>query len=286
MTAIPATQQASFAIERSGRALIDKKSFVFTHTLAGHPLFTVEKLLEVAKAASRRAGDLYFDAGDIKVDQKWGSIPLSEMTYVQALKRIETAGAWMIMKHVESDPAYQDVLDGCTRSVMEAAGPLGALLSKPEMLVIVSSPNRVTPFHMDGECNFLVQVAGTKTVRVYDRSNPEVLTEEEKENFYTCDEFAANYKPGVDRHAHQVELAPGQGVHIPVIFPHWVQNGPEVSVSLSINYEFPDSYRADYYRANRTLRKFGIKPKPVGASAWGDAWKMRLYRMLGSPKKG
>lgn len=277
---------ARFAIEDAGRALIDKESFVFTHTLAGHPLFTVEKLMEVAKQASRRPGDLYFDAGDIKVDQKWGSIPLSEMTYLQALKRIESAGAWMIMKHVESDPAYQEVLDGCTRSVMEAAGPLGQLLSKPEMLVIVSSPNRVTPFHMDGECNFLVQVAGTKTVRVYNRANREVLTEEEIENFYTCDDFAANYKPGIDRFAHQVELQPGQGVHIPVIFPHWVQNGPEVSVSLSINYEFPDSYRADYYRANRLLRRYGWKPKDIGQGGWSEAWKLRLYRMMGSPKKG
>lgn len=286
-TSMAATNQAaSFAIEAAGRSMIDKRSFVFTHSLAGHPLFSVEKLLEVAKSASRRPGDLYFDAGDIKVDQKWGSIPLSEMTYVQALKRIETAGAWMIMKHVESDPAYQEVLDGCTRSVLEAAGPLGKLLSKPEMLVIVSSPNRVTPFHMDGECNFLVQVAGTKTVRVYDRSNREVLTEEEIENFYTCDDFAANYKPGIDRHAHQVELKPGEGVHIPVIFPHWVQNGPEVSVSLSINYELPDFYRADYFRANRMMRKFGMKPKPVGASAWGDSWKLKMYRLFGSKQKG
>jgi hypothetical protein len=283
MTPVSTTAPSAFSISAAGRALVDRQSFVFEHSLAGHPLFTLEKLLEVAKSASRRPGDLYFDAGDIRIDQKWGSIPLSELTYVQALKRIETAGAWMIMKHVEEDPAYKEVLDGCTKSVLEAAGPLAALLSKPEMLVIVSSPRRVTPFHMDGECNFLVQVAGSKTVRVFDRDNRAVLTEEEVENFYTVDDFAATYKPDIDRHAQQYELTPGWGVHIPVNFPHWVQNGPEVSVSLSINYEFPESYRADYYRANRMLRNFGWSPAPVGGSRWKDKLKRSLYYALGKP---
>ena len=38
-----------------------------------------------------------------------------------------------------------------------------------------------------------------------------------------------------------IELLPGQGVHIPVDAPHWVRNGPVVSVSLNINFHYLDA---------------------------------------------
>jgi hypothetical protein len=37
-------------------------------------------------------------------------------------------------------------------------------------------------------------------------------------------------------HADQFTLAPGMGVHIPTNTLHWVQNGNNVSISVSINY--------------------------------------------------
>jgi len=66
------------------------------------------------------------------------------------------------------------------------------------MLIIVSSPNRITPFHFDGEVAFLLQTQGTKIIRMYDRSDRTVVTEEEVERFYTVDKFAGTYKPGME----------------------------------------------------------------------------------------
>lgn len=258
----------------------DSEPFVFSHQLAAHPLFRVEELLELVKSVSKRPGDLYYDAGDVRVDQKWGTIPVTSMTHEEVLSRIETAGAWLIMKHVEEDPRYGKILKDYTDAILEVAPPeKRKLLRNPEMLIIVSSPNRITPFHIDGECNFLLQVQGHKTVRVFDRSNRSVLTEEEIERFYTVDGFAANFKPGIDEHAHQFELTPGKAIHIPVLCPHWVRNGSEVSVSISVNYEFPDWYRADLYRANWHIRRAGFKPTPPG-SKLRDAVKRLSYKSI------
>jgi hypothetical protein len=134
---------------------------------------------------------------------------------------------------------------------------------------------------MDGECNFLLQVQGSKKVRVFSKHDRSVLTEEEIERFYTTDIFAANYKDTcVDEKANVVELTPGKAVHIPVNAPHWVQNGTGVSVSISVNYELPDWMRADLYRCNSLIRRLGMTPTPPGHSAFRDAMKRNIYGQI------
>jgi hypothetical protein len=68
-------------------------------------------------------------------------------------------------------------------------------------------------------------------------------------------------------------LQPGDGVHIPVNCPHWLKNDNNVSISLSVNFQYPDSARGNLYRANYALRKLGIRPTPPGQSPWRDDFK-------------
>lgn len=170
------------------RGALNRRPFRLHHSLAHHPAFQLERLIAEAREATKRPSDLYFDSGDVSVDQKWGKIPVSELSYEEVLQRIEHSRAWLIMKHMEVDPEYASILRSCTESVLELAPePLRSQISSPEMLIIVSSPGRITPFHIDAELNFLVQIRGTKTARVFDRSHRTVLTEEEIERFYTVD---------------------------------------------------------------------------------------------------
>ena len=50
-----------------------------------------------------------------------------------------------------------------------------------------------------------------------------------------------------------------------------------MSVSVSLNFQFIDSYRADKYRANYYLRRFGLRPNPPGYSKWRDRAKVITY---------
>jgi hypothetical protein len=61
-------------------------------------------------------------------------------------------------------------------------------------------------------------------------------------------------------------LEPGTGVHIPVNCPHWLQNGDDISISLSVNFQFLDSVRANLYRANYMLRRLGLSPSMPGTN--------------------
>jgi hypothetical protein len=147
------------------------------------------------------------------------------------------------------------------------------MIMQEDIIIFVTSPKRVSTYHIDRECNFLLQIRGTKTLHVFDREDREVLSEEEIERFWTVDHNAAAYKPHLQNRATSYRLTPGTGVHIPVNCPHWLENDDNVSVSLSVNFQFKDSVRANPYRANFLLRKIGLHPTPPGKSAALDSLK-------------
>ena len=56
--------------ELSGR--FDREHFEISHTLAEHPLLQIPELMQLAERTIKtRPADIYYDAGDIKVDQRW-----------------------------------------------------------------------------------------------------------------------------------------------------------------------------------------------------------------------
>jgi len=135
-------------------------------------------------------------------------------------------------------------------------------MQRREGFIFLSSPGAVTPFHIDSEYNFLLQVRGSKTVSMWDPADRFVLPEEELERFYAT--FVHRNLPWRDvfqTTAFVLPLAPGEGLHFPVTVPHWVKNGPEVSVSFSITFRTADSERRELlYKANARLRKLGLSP--------------------------
>lgn len=265
------------------RLALHRRPFLVRHPLAFHPLFRTEALVALAQDAARRPGDLYLDAGPVGINDKWGNIPVPDMPVQDVIARIATAGAWIIMKHVEKNPDYKAVLDVFADFVRDIAGPRGApLLLSPEMLVLITSPNRLTPFHFDAEPNFLVQIVGEKDVWICDPDDTTIITEEEKERYYAGDRAAASFKPHAPSRAWRFRLKPGDAVHIPTHGAHWVQNCDNLSVSLSLNFEFPAWMYRDVYRANHFMRRMGLSPAPAGGGA--DRVKAVTVRSLASAK--
>ena len=256
------------------RSMLHRKTFALSHKLAGHPLFALEALIDVAKAASKRPNDLYYDAGDVKVTDKWGRIPVPDRPVDQIIDRIENAGAWIIMKHVDIDPAYAAVLDEFAGFVRELSLPHERhLINNPEMLVLITSPNRVTSFHFDAEINFLVQIQGSKQVWVGDPNDRETVSDLDIERYYAGFRNAGTYKPGVEDRATRYHLQPGEAVHIPTHAAHWVKNDNNISISLSLNFELPASLYRHVCLANYCLRRLGMNPKPPGSGPVTDRLK-------------
>jgi hypothetical protein len=265
------------------RAALHKKAFRLTHPLAGNPLFSVQALVSAAQdAARKRPRDVYMDAGKVSVYDKWGKIPVPELPVDEVIKRLETADAWIVVKNVETDPKYRGVLGEWTAFARSVAGPEGArLFTKPEIDVIMTSPRRVTPCHFDRQINFLVQLQGAKDVWVAD---PRDTTDREVEHHYTVRLTCGNHTPQVEARASKFLLAPGEGVHIPTHAKHWVTNRDEISVSLSLNFEFPEWVHG-VYRTNFFLRRLGLSPRPPGQGLVGDRLKGTIGTILGRTKR-
>jgi hypothetical protein len=255
---------------------VDQRDFAFDHRLCDDALFDLDRLRRLAgDILQQRPRDLYFDAGSIGPSQRWTDMGPGGLTVFDAFDRIGTADAWIILRRAHLDPNYAGLLESCMADILRAGGPeMARQMVSQEALIIITSPRRVTAFHIDRECGFLLQVRGNKAISLFNREDREVLPEEEIELFWTRDNNAPRYRPQLQDRATVYRLQPGCGVHIPVNAPHWIQNGDNISVSVNINFAWPEARRGHLYRANYQLRQFGLTPTPPFQSPLRDRLKM------------
>ena len=252
----------------------DSKPFEFHHSFDGsHPLFQLDRLRHLLTDPRTRCG-VYYDAGEIRVDQRWDSVPEKTKPVEEVFDLIDHSGAWIILRRIHKDPEYNAILEDCLDEVKRLSGrSIDQDKKSQEAMIFLTSPLRVTSYHLDRECNFLMQVRGEKQINVFDRDDREVVPEEELETFWSKDNNAGIYKPQFQDRAYVFTMRPGTGVHIPVNCPHWLKNGNNVSISFSISYQYEDRRRKNVYQANYYLRKLGLKPTPPGSSELLDSLK-------------
>ena len=269
------------------REQFNRTPFLLSHTLASNPLFQLNRLLELTKTTLRdRPTDVVYNAGDVKVEHRFRDAPPKVFSVEEALQRIETAGAWIVLKRADQDPEYRAILEQC---LSEAQGLIGKDLRSQmrvqEAIIFITSPNRITNYHVDRECNFILQIHGEKTLYVFDQNDRDVLPEAEIERFWTVDNNAGEYKPQYQDRAKTFQLAPGNGVHVPVNAPHWLKNGNNISITLSVNFQFNDGVRANLYRANYVIRKLRMTPVPPFQSPARDAVKRAILGVAWPSRK-
>ncbi|MFZ1916804.1 MAG: cupin-like domain-containing protein [Terriglobales bacterium] len=268
------TLTSLWADESVFRGNLDRAPFSLAHSLSDHPLFELPRLVQLAQLVKRNSNNVVYDAGDIRVEDRWNRRPPKQQSLEEVMERVDRAGAWVILKHTEQDPEYKTLMETIMSDIQSLSGrDLGKTTKNLEAQIMLTSPGRVTPYHLDNECNVLLQIKGEKDIFIFDQTDREVLTETELERFWIGDWNAGEYKNRAQDKAHAFRLAPGRAVHIPVNAPHWVKNDANVSISLSINFEWKDESVPNVYRANFFLRKLGIQPRPPGQSGFSDKVK-------------
>ncbi len=252
MTAFPDTN--AFA------ALYPETAGTLRHNMAGHPMFTLDAL--VALAGRMQAKDVEYNRGDLPLGIEFEAVPGNGLSIADTISGIEQNGSWMVLKFVEQDPAYRELLAE-TLAELDAAirTKTGAML-KQEAFIFISSPNSVTPLHFDPEHNILLQLRGTKAMTIFPSDDEEIAPPDAHEHFY----LGAGHRnlPWQDHYAargQRFDLAAGDGIYVPLMAPHWVQNGPDVSVSFSITWRSAFSYsEAEARGMNAILRRTGLHP--------------------------
>lgn len=256
----------------------NRKTFGVRHTLSQHPAFELKALVELAgRMLEKNPRFIHCDTEKLGVADGGAARLNRYFDVVKVMEAIENSGAWLILYHAESDPAYREIFDHGLADIKRQIGhDIEDDILDQEIIIFVTSPNRVTHYHIDKNVNFLLQIHGDKTCHVFDRYDREVIREEELERNWTVNDKAPPYREHLQDHATTYLLKPGMGCHIPVNAPHWLQNADNVSVSLSVNFTYKHHLLADIHRMNYFIRRFGMNPTPPGISPMKDKMKAMI----------
>jgi hypothetical protein len=254
--------------------------FHVDHRLAGHPAFTLERLAELAGRLPK--GSVEYNAGDLAPNQEYGKTPQTGLSVEETVRRIRERSSWMVLKNVERDPQYRALLDRCLDQLQPFTERAQPGMKQREGFVFISSPGAVTPFHMDPEQNFLLQVTGEKRIHQWDRQDRVVISESDIERYFAFSpQRNLPYREQYEERARTFELTAGRGLYFPSMVPHWVKNGPEPSVSFSVTFRTRATTNAvAVYRVNELLRRYGLRPRPPGRSFLADRAKVNFVRVL------
>jgi hypothetical protein len=260
------------------RESFDRRSFVFQHRLANHPLFTLPRLADAAQAILEK-GDagrfVVFDAKSFEAGSGFGTTSTSHQLS-ESVRRLPDERTWLkISSANEADPDYAEVLRQIIADISVLTDrDLASEITWSSLTIFVASPGIVTPYHIDHESNFLLQVEGEKDVYLFDQDDRDVLSEVEIEKFYAGDPEAARYKPDLQERSTIYRLTPGAAVHHPPLAPHLVRNGERVSISVSIGFCTRTlDRRAKVYQVNSLMRRAGLRPARPGQSKFRDRVK-------------
>jgi hypothetical protein len=257
----------------------NRTPYLVRHNLVGHSLFTLPRLIRLAQHMPTEFVEYY--AGDVPVNVDWELTPRNGLSVEETIRRIEGHCSWMVLKRVEQDAEYNELLNTILDQIEPLSSPLDPGMRQRAGAVFISSPGAVTPYHMDQEYNFLFQLRGNKTMYVFDGNDRSLLTEQELENHFRHTTIDRNlvFRDEYTAKGKAFELTPGYALHVPSLYPHWVKNGSSVSISFSAGFDtFSSVRKGSLYRVNQLLRTCGLRPTPVGESPMRDWLKFTAYR--------
>ena len=259
------------------RECFDRVPFLIGHRLVANPLFELPRLLRLAQTLPE--ANVEYNAGNIPVNLAPDSTPRNGLSAEETIRRIAQCKSWLVLKYVEHDPDYRALLHQCLAEVARHSEAIRPGMCLAQAFIFISSPGSVTPYHMDPEHNFLLQIRGSKQIHLFDGRDPAILSEEELEQHYGGAHRNLVYRDELQSKGWRFELKPGFGLHFPVTAPHYVKNGAEVSVSFSITFRTPDiERRSDTHNFNASMRRRGMQPAAVGAHPFRDYLKCITMR--------
>lgn len=254
------------------------RHFGIEHDLANHPLLQLPQLIELTKQLERDRFE--YNSGKLNPNQKAEDTPLVQLTPEEVVSQIETAGAWMVLKRVETVPAYRELLEQALTSLARQLGHASldaANFRDIEGYIFVSSANSVTPFHCDNEDNFFVQIHGPKYFHLFDNEDRALVSDEMLESAPSKHRNLP-YEPRFEERAKVYELSPGEGVFVPYQVPHWVRTGDSYSISMAITWRSAAVVRQNkLIFMNAWLREKGFPQAAPGVKPALDGIKVAAY---------
>ncbi len=274
----------------------DEAKFLMTkvcaihHNYHEHPLMQPERLAQLAKSLMPKGQCRFIAPGTSQTSpfQHKADSP-DEHGIEEVFRRIEEPGSWVALYHVETDPAYDRFLRDALGTVKHLIDRQEGEIFKVNGFMFISAPPSVTPFHIDRENNFWLQIRGRKTINVWDPTDRETVSARDVEEFIVNKSLAGvKLQDEARARSHEFDTGPGDGVYFPSTSPHttrsdphWARPGDGISISIGIVFYTPVTRRRAYVHfINRLLRRLGFEPQPPGGAQWVERVKSVPGRLL------
>ena len=280
MTIFPASAQSRFAEN------YPEVAHTLKHDLDRHPLLDLEALADLS-------GRLPLDSIECnRGDQPIGVDGVPEQFREQAAEtilNIEKAGFWVCLRNVEQQPEYAELLEQLLAEMRPQIEPKTGRMLNLQCFLFATSPGGVTPYHFDPEHNILLQVRGSKVMTVFPAGDTACAADEIHEAYHRGGRPELPWRDDMAQRGTPFVIGPGEAVYVPVMAPHYVTNGAEVSVSISITWRSEWSYAESDARCfNAWVRQMGLTPKAPArwphqnrAKAYGWRAMRKLRRSAG-----
>ena len=277
MTALPAGRPLPSLRELASGGSFPDQPDEFRHDLDQDPRLTLAAVADLADRLPRHSVICDTAAQPLLVPA--GGPPRGALARPgDVIRNIKDAGAWLTLLNIEEEPDYADLMNATLDLLEPGSIPSQGKMRNRVGFVFVSSPNSVTPAHFDIEHSLLMQVSGAKAVSFGRFAD-------QRDRRYEVDRYWDGSHGRIESlppEAALYELTPGHGVYIPPIAPHWVHNGPAISLSVTLTYFTAATERENLIEAfNARLRHLHLHPRPPGRSAASDRAKAAAMHARG-----
>ena len=251
---------------------------ILPHQLGRHPLLDLEALAALADMLPGTSIEYNKADQPIGVNGKPDptGIPIAE-----TIRNIARTGSWAVLKNIEQAPAYAALLADLLAEIRTEIETKTGRMIKTQGYIFISSPNAVTPYHFDPEHNILLQIRGSKVMTQFPAGDPAYAPDEVHEAYHTGGGRELTWHDELTSGGTEFLLGAGDALFVPVMAPHFVRNGPEPSVSLSITWRSEWSFaEADARAFNAVIRRIGLKPASTRRWPHRNAFKAIGWRVI------
>lgn len=249
-----------------------RKIGAIKHNYHTHPLMQLDALAALAHRLMP-SGKCRFIRPGTRLDSSFDhdSKPHDGRDLDAVFERIEEQGSWIALYDAQVDKVYAEFLEDVRRGIQALVLP-DQRIHDIRAFFFLSAPPSVTPFHIDRENNFWLQIRGRKAITVFDHRDREIVPAQVVERFILTGNLdSVRLRPEHLQRGQRFECGPGDGVYFPSTTPHMTESQPEwpgadkLSISVGmVFYTNVTTRHARVHRLNRFLRRWGIAPREPG----------------------
>ena len=264
-----------------------RKVSKITHGFSNHPALQFDALRQLAlRLDARGEGHVKFVDPSTKPESEFrlATSSYDGRSIDGVFDALDAPGTWLAIYEAQKDPQFRKVVEEVIDSTRHLLTGADSSIFDVDAYIFISKAPAVTPFHIDQENNFLLQIHGSKHLSVWNPDDRKAVDESSVEDWIVRHSLSS-VKFSEEKLAHAAydeNMSAGEGIFMPSTSAHMSRTedtSPNSTVSATVGFVFytaATKRRANIYALNVVLRRLGFTPKPPGSSRPVDTVKYLL----------